>query len=363
MARESVQAPRCMRVAFDTNPVYTSRAGVARYVRGMLTGFKAVDDLEVMPLRWPVANLGFRQPERLIKTFYREVVWNHWSVPRLLRKTEPDLIHSTSPFLSRKIGLIPHLITLHDLAVLRRPERFRRWHRNSARRALSRLHRADRVICISQFTADEAIALLNLTAHQLIVIHNGCDFVSTVPEEAQPATAVPDEFFLFVGTLEPGKNLSLLRNVWAAAQRRGESLPPLMVVGARWHGIPNEGSPPQNWTYLGHLSDAELVYLYRRARALLFPSTYEGFGLPTVEAMALGCPVICSPVASLPEITGDAALMTELNPNAYEAAIRRLGRECSLRDALVQAGRERSARFRWETTAREVADCYRELAR
>ena len=245
---------------------------------------------------------------------------------------------------------------MHDLAFLRHPERFRRWQRASGGRLLNKLHKADRVICISRFTADEAVALLDLPASKIEVVHNGFD---ALPETSEvPAFEVPPEFFLFVGSLEPGKNLSLLRVSYLMAESEGKPLPPLMIVGARWEGVARESAAPKNWHYLGRQSDGVLVHLYRRALALAFPSKYEGFGLPVLEAMAAGCPVVCSPVASLPEVAGDAAAFPDLTPADYLRVLRRVAGEPSYRDDLIARGAERVTAFSWRKCAAETADVY-----
>jgi len=129
----------------------------------------------------------------------------------------------------------------------------------------------DRVICISRFTADEAMALLGLPSTKIQVVYNGGDFHpgdKTVTEE-KPEFNVPDEFFLFVGSLEPGKNWRCSPRPTDAAERQ-KPLPPLLIVGARWAGVGNEGKPPGGWQYLGRQPDAVLVYLYRRATGFVF---------------------------------------------------------------------------------------------
>jgi alpha-1,3-rhamnosyl/mannosyltransferase len=255
------------------------------------------------------------------------------------------------------------VVTLHDLAILRHPERFRAWQRWSGVRRFRRLADADRVICISRFTADEAMDLLGLPARQLEVVHNGGDFQpqdGPIPDE-QPAFTVPDEFFLFVGSLEPGKNLALLRDAYRLAAEQNIALPPLLIIGARWAGVGSEGQPPAGWHYLGRQSDGVLVHLYRRALALVFPTKYEGFGLPLVEAMALGCPVICSPVASLPEVGGKAVLWSEMNPGAYLKAMLEMAGNTSLREGFIQAGRQQASLFTWKRFAQGVVEVYSHL--
>jgi len=355
-----------MRVAIDTSGLYTAQAGIARYTRGLLKGLRSLPakDVQWFEFAWEVANYGYRQPQRAIKTFYREVFWAKLLAPRSLRRRNAELYHATASYLVRPPSPVKCVVTLHDLAVLRHPARFRRWHRWSEARRLRRLHEVDRIICVSRFTAEEAMQLLGLPASRLEVIHNGCDFHPMEPAavEQKPEFPVPTEFFLFVGSLEPGKNLALIREVYRVAAGREIRLPPLLIVGARWLGVGSEGQPPADWHYLGHQPDGALVYLYRRALALVFPSKYEGFGLPVAEAMSLGCPVVCSRVASLPEVAGEAVLYSQMEPSAYLDALQRLHREATLRAELVEKEKQQARKFSWKRCAEQTVELYREVA-
>lgn len=356
-----------MRVAIDTNGLYTTQAGVARHIRGLLHGLKQLHapELEYREFAWPVENFGYGQPHRAAKTFYREFIWSRAIAPRKLLRQGAQVHHTTGSFLFAPPRPVRCVITLHDLAVLRHPERFRPWHRWVESRRVRRLDRGDKIICISRFTAEEAMRWLHLPAQRIEVIYNGGDFHpnESPPAERKPDFAVPDEFFLFVGSLEPGKNLSLLGQVYQLAQERRQALAPLVIVGARWAGVKREDRPPEGWQYLGRQPDAVLIYLYRRALALVFPSKYEGFGLPVAEAMALGCPVICSPVASLPEVGGPAACMVEMEPGSYLAAMKQLASEANARQEYVQKGREQARKFSWRKCASEVVEIYRQVLR
>jgi glycosyltransferase involved in cell wall biosynthesis len=354
-----------MRVALDTNGLYTTQAGASRYIRGLAKGLRQLSGatIEIIPLAWEVENFCYRQPQRAFKTIYREMIWAKWIAPARLRRDRIDLLHSTIGALVRPPGGIREVVTLLDLAVLRQPARFRKWQRWSACRRLRDLSRAGRVICISHFTANEAAALLNLPPDKLAVVHIGYDFHCSepAPKETPPDFEVGDKFFLFVGSLEPGKNLMLLKEVYRLAEHQGRKMPPLYIVGARWEGVPGEGPPPEGWHYLGRQPDEVLVYLYRRAVALVFPSTYEGFGLPVVEAMALGCPVICSRVASLPEVGGDAASYAEMNAADYLRCMTSLEGTPVLRDELIVAGREQAQKFSWRKCAEQTLEVYRSV--
>ena len=240
-----------MRVALDTNGLFTTHAGVARYIRGLVNGLRQVApaDLEPMELAWEVENFEYRQPQRLLKTAYRELFWAKWIAPRLLSDRKVDLLHSTAGVLITPPSPMKHVATLNDLAVLRFPERFRWWQRWSTKNRLPELKKVDRIICISQFTADEATQLLELPSSRLEVIYPGCDFhpQELPPVEQKPDFEIPSDFFLFVGSLEPGKNLALLKESYRLAADKRESLQPLLIVGARWAGVASEGSQPQGW--------------------------------------------------------------------------------------------------------------------
>lgn len=353
-----------MNVALDTNRLYVTQAGVARYLRGLIGGLRKLTspNFDFFELAWPVTNFSYRQPWRAMKTVYREWVWpSRVAAPRL-RQEQPDLLHLTSTLDIEPPPGVPRVMTLYDLAVLRTPQRFRAWHRMARTRRATLARAMDRLICISRFTAQEAMDLLDLPASRLDVIYCGTEFHpdATTPT-TPPDTPIPPEFFLFVGSLEPGKNLALLEWTYRLARANGDKLPPLVIVGARWQGVASEKRPDNNWLYLGRQSDPVLAHLYRSALALVFPSQYEGFGLPVLEAMSLGCPVICSPVASLPEVGGKAPCYVEGDPDAYRKTMLELAAYSSQRNDMIAAGKEQARRFSWNRCAAETLSVYKSM--
>jgi glycosyltransferase involved in cell wall biosynthesis len=354
-----------MNVTIDTNSRHTTQAGTTRYLEGLLRGLRqlANPELQIEELSWPVDNLSYEQPQRSMKTIYRELIWP-WLIARPhIAVSRPNIFHSPTGFFVSPCDIVPHVVTLHDLAMFRYPERFRPWQRFSGPFRLRKLQRATHIIAISQFTADEAIKFLGISPQMLSIIHHGCDFSRDSPEQSLKSLSLPSSFFLFVGSLEPGKNLSLLRESYLLAEKNGYLLPPLVVVGARWNGVEREGRWPISWIQAGRVDDAELVYLYRRAIALLFPSKYEGFGFPPLEAMTLGCPVVCSRSASIPEVVGSAALFSELTPESFLDAMKCILETEPLRSDLIAAGRERSVQFSWNKCAIETLNVYRKFTK
>jgi glycosyltransferase involved in cell wall biosynthesis len=236
------------------------------------------------------------------------------------------------------------VLTVHDLALLRYPDSFPRWHRLYGRAGLREVLRsADALIAVSEFTKGEMLSLAGIPGDRVRVVPNGVESVFT-PDGG----AAEGDYVLAVATLEPRKNLA--RAVEAARLASVE----LKVVGARgWGGVNVHG-------WVGQIPDAELADLYRGARCVLYPSLYEGFGLPVLEAMACGTPVVTSRGTAMEEVAGGAAVLadpldaTSLADGIAEAKARR--------DELVSLGIARALAFTWERAADEVATLWREIA-
>ena len=323
-----------MRIAIDVSPLVQTRAGTARYLKGLLRELERRDDVEVR-LR------SFGRGDRL-STFCRDGVW----YPVVLgRERVADVLHCPT-YRGPLRPARPLVVTVHDLAVFRHPETFNRWTRTYSPRVVPRvLAAARRVIAVSDFTRRELVEVLEVPEAKIRVVPNAVDdtFTSDGP-------AADGDYVLAVGTLEPRKNLPRL----VEAARRSDV--ELRVVGAPgWGGVTVAGNGIR---WLGEVSDAELARLYRGARCVAYPSLYEGFGIPVLEAMACGAPVVTSRGTAMEEVADGAAVLVDTSDATEIAA--GIERAAAERERLVPHGLARAREFRWDRVAAATVDVYRE---
>jgi glycosyltransferase involved in cell wall biosynthesis len=321
-----------IRAAVDVSPLVQTRAGTARHVRGLLGALAGRSEVEVEPRSFGGAGRA--------ASIARDSWWYYAGLPRSARGL--DVLHCTT-FRGPLRSPVPFVVTLHDLALLRHPELFPRWHRLSGRVGIGPVARAaNHVVAVSEFTKREAVELLGVPEARVTVVGNAVD-----PVFSPEGPAAEDDYVLAVGTLEPRKNLT---RVATAAARVGAEL---RVVGGRgWGGVETPG-------WAGEVSDEELAALYRGARALVFPSLYEGFGIPVLEAMACGAPVVTSRGGATEEVAGGAAVLVDpLDGAAIAAGIEEAA---ARRDELRALGLERAKAFTWTSVADAVERVWREL--
>jgi glycosyltransferase involved in cell wall biosynthesis len=323
-------------VAIDVSPLQQTRAGTARYLKALLRELRHRDDVEV-------STLSFGRGDRA-STLVRDAFWYPLA---LGRRRKADVLHCPT-YRGPLRPALPLVVTVHDLAVFRHPEAFNRWTRSYSPRAVPRvLAAARRVIAVSEFTKRELVELLRVADEKIRVVPNGVD-----AEFSREGPAATGDYVLAVGTLEPRKNLASL----VEAARRNDV--ELRVVGARgWGGVELAGNGVR---WLGEVNDADLARLYRGAACLAYPSVYEGFGIPVLEAMACGTPVVTSRGTAMEEIADGAAVLVDpSDPAELAAGIERAAAE---RDSLVARGLERARSFRWDAVADATVAVYREAA-
>jgi len=373
-----------LRVGIDGRSFGSPAAGVRRYVSALVPALIAAE-----PTLQLVALGGERD---LVPTGVGHVEepwhpptnlgWSAVGLPRAASRAGVDVIHApayTAPLWSS----VPVVLTIHDVSYERHPEwypyqrdRMRRmFYRRSARAAA-------RVLTDSEFSAAEIVAAYQIPRERIIVAPLGVsDHFAPVdrPHETLLADRLPADtlpagitapFLLHVGDLHERRNLPLVVHAMLEAQRR-PGMPPLTMVlagvdrgiGDRLRGYAREADSPESVVCLGPVTETQLLVLYRGAAALVYPSRYEGFGLPVLEAMACGTPVIASHAASIPEVLGDAGVLLDPDdePGWAEAIARVISDEWE-RGRMRKAGLTRARSFTWERTASLTLDAYRQVA-
>jgi glycosyltransferase involved in cell wall biosynthesis len=330
-----------VKIGLDVTPLALTKAGVARHIAGLLSGLETQPGLELR-------HYSFGGPGRALVPV-RDAGWYLGVLPAKARRDHVDVLHCPSqraPILSSE----PLVVTIHDLAVLRHPGAFNRWTRTYSRALLPRVVRAaDRVIAVSEFTRRELADLLNVPEDKVRVIPNAVG----PPFEPQ-GDAADGDYVLAVGTLEPRKNLERLVGAFQRAHLNGTRL---LVTGMRGWGLVEPTGDDVQW--LGFVTDVELARLYRGARCVAYVSAYEGFGLPVLEAMACGAPVVAARTGAAPEVAGNAAVLVDpLDDDAIAAG---LCEAIDRADELRERGLERARGFDWNRVAEATVEVYREV--
>ncbi|HIE51556.1 MAG TPA: glycosyltransferase family 1 protein [Armatimonadetes bacterium] len=369
-----------MTIALDGQLLWGLYSGVERSIHRLVEHLQALDPTNHYLLyvgrdfpglagpnpRWRIVPTRVVGRQRLLR-----IAWQQLVLPCLLRRDRADLLHAPG-YVAPLASPVPTVVSVYDLIALHYPHLARPsnvWHYRLF--LPPTLRRAAAILVPSAATQREVVRAAPQVAPRVRIVPLGVDERFSVPIAPKEMAAVrrkyalPEKFLLFVGNLEPKKNLPTALAAFAQARKRLPREYQFVLVGAPLWGKQAVNRALAHWQLegqvrqLGYVADADLPALYRTATLFVFPSLVEGFGLPPLEAMASGTPVVCSNRGALPEVVGEAALMVEAEDAEAlaEAMVQILTNE-ELRTRLRAQGRERARQFSWEQTARQVMQVY-----
>ncbi|EEF57032.1 glycosyltransferase family 4 protein [Pedosphaera parvula] len=373
-----------MRIGLSSSVIQRGKTGVAQYLFALLRAFLPYTDrhqfiLFALEEDLPLFGFAGKQvqivpvPERF-RPAVKNIAWHQTEMPRLARQHKLDVLHI--PSYRRMLWPRPCALvsTIHDLAPFQVANKYD-WKRMFyGRVVVKRLaRRQDHIIAISQNTASDIKTFFKLPDKKITIVHNGLEHDRFFPGPAETARAevakrhaLQKQFFLYIARLEhPAKNHVRLISAFNEFKTATKSNWQLVLGGSDWNGAEAIHEAIRHSPFstdirsLGFVDNAHLPDLYRAAEAFVYPSLYEGFGMPPIESMACGCPVICSTRGSLGEVVGSAAAI--INPDDTASIQRQLtlvaGDE-SLRNRLRTAGLAQARNFDWSKTAAETLEVY-----
>ena len=374
-----------MRIGIDYTSALNQRAGIGRFTRELVAALLAGDDGDDYVLLRPRRPRSDVPPALRQRATVRSLPLTDWGMTVLWQRlrlplpmdwlTGPlDVFHAPD-FLLPPLRRTPAVLTVHDLTFLRYPEHAPPGLASFLSAALPRsLERASLVLADSVCTRDDLVSLLGMPPAKIEVVPGGVEARFAPADEAAQREAMArhgleSPFILSVGTLEPRKNLGRLVDAYARLVREA-GIPHLLALagGRGWGYEPLLAQIAQSGLesrvrLLGHVPDADLPPLLSAATVFVFPSLYEGFGLPVLEAMACGAAIVCSDASCIPEVAGDAALLAPPSDEpALAAAIHRLLHDADLRRTLSSRARARAAGFTWEAAAQKTLAAYHRAA-
>ena len=371
-----------MRIAIDCRSVYPGRGGIGRYTEGLVRALAEIDgENEYVLFRCNAASDPVvDRPNVTVLTFDTAMIdptWEQLALPSELDRLRADVYHATCFTLPVARAWRGAVVTIHDVVFRRHPELVEpglraylsEWSEFAARTA-------DRVTTVSEHARGEIAEVLAVDPDRIRVIPPGVDdrFRPMPPDEARRSVSrdlrLPDRYVLFVGALEAKKGVPHLIEAFAAvAESPGLTDLRLVLAGGRGpapldvEGLVDRWGLTERVVLPGYVADEDLPGLYAAAEAFVYPSLYEGFGLPVLEALASGVPVIAGDRSSLPEVCGAAAVLVDPeDPSALAEALKTVLTDDDRRQALAKAGPTQAGQFTWRRMAEAMLDLYREVA-
>ena len=367
-----------MRIAFDGTTLRPARTGVGYYTEHLLHHLvkEGLDDEIVVVSNRPLDTVLPLPPQvRVVTSSSRvpRIVWMQMIAPRLLRQLRVDVAHFTNGMVPLAVP-VPTVVTIHDMSLTMFP-RYHPPRRVLLNRPLVDVaaRRADAIITVSESAKRDIVRLYGSQAERIHVVHEAAapSFQpvtdQTVLDRVRQRYRLAERFILYVGTIEPRKNLPKLIEGFASRCKSGQ-LPHQLVCAGPYGWLSRDIEDlidrlqiEEAVRFTGYIPFEDLAALYTLAEMFVFPSLYEGFGLPVVEAMACGTPVVTGHVAALAEVGGGAVeQVARLDADTLGDAMVRLAGDRQRREKLSALGRERAQLFSWDRAARETLKVYRD---
>ena len=372
-----------MRIGFDITAIPKAKSGVGFYVLNLLRALADIDKEDIFhifskkedALLLDFAVDNFRTIQCSMDNRLLRLWWEQAVLPRHMARNKLDVFHSPHYTIPLKCR-IPTVTTFHDMTFFSHPEVHERskviFFQRMIRLAADR---ASAIIAVSESTKKDTVRFLGLPEDRIDVVYEGVDTDFYHPlgetdglEPVRAKYGLEKDFILFVGTLEPRKNIAGVIEAFSKVVREAKKEYNLVVAGTKgWNyqsvfELVQRLNIEQEVIFTGYVPEEELPRLFNAASVFVYPSFYEGFGIPPLEAMACGTPVVTSSISSLPEVVGDAGLLVD--PNSSDAiadAILRILTDDGLRRELTKKGVERAKLFSWQKAADETLAIYRRV--
>lgn len=373
-----------MKLLLDIRPAQggSAKRGIGTYVNGLMEGLLAIgiESPEIQCLTMA----GYDVPEwaKHLRCYPIQRINVDWNLPAWLEESAKlrgelsrlhyDVYHHTSQFIP---PLFPHptVLTMHDAIPILFPHGISRWEKLLFRLSYFGAHRAREIITVSMCSKSDLARVFRLAPDHITPIYHGVNQgLSPYPNESTENISLfarlkldpASIFVLYAGGGEPRKDMPFLLNAFSLVRQRWSDLRLIIAGSPEFHQTTRKLAESmgimESLRFTGHASNQELATLYSKAFAYLQPAKYEGFGLPPLEAMSLGCPVIARNNSSLPEVLGDAAMyLSDDTPQAMADLIIHLREHSESRKQAIVAGLEQARRFTWEETARQTTQVYK----
>jgi glycosyltransferase involved in cell wall biosynthesis len=368
-----------MRVAIDARKLHDF--GIGTYIRNLLRQLARQDSATEFVLLCAEADTGVAAGlgpnfRAVVEHSPNYSIREQWRVPLALRRERPDVFHAPHYVLPAAVSC-PSVVTIHDCIHLMFPQYLpnRRAYLYARTVMWAAAKRADAILTVSEASKRDILRFFDVPAEKVVVVYNAIDErFWTVPDDADVARVreryqLEHGFVLYAGNVKPHKNIERLIDAFADIRQGEFEELKLLIIGDEISKLPalrravHRHHLHKHVRFLGYVSDETLAILYRLAAVFVFPSLYEGFGLPPLEAMASGTPVVTSNVAALPEVTGDAAVLVDpLDTSSIVRGVRNVLTDANLASTLRRKGPLRAREFSWERSVAKTRTLYERVA-